>query len=303
LLTICLEGEQMKLRDRILRQGVLAVLFLLPVQAAYAAKVTPAPDMPAAQARQAVMAAAARFQVSVNPNLRQRIMAKSVRISQTRIVFDGAPPDQYNGGAHRYTIDFTGFTSASMDCSRVNCIVSSDPQGTLARNETGSPMREFTFIDEVVGTVHITSCSAPCRTLARNFATALNSLRALALSNPEAARDFHQLAAAWRALDPKPPLPNDVRVQRLLAEDAVKAHQPEEALKFYEDGLALYPTWPQGCFNAALIAAELGFFADAVEYMEHYLELLPEAPDAQAARDQIDIWRYKANNGAATNNN
>lgn len=293
----------MKHRDSILRLGVLAVLFLLLMPAAHAAKVTPAPDMSAAQARQAVLAAAARFQVPVNPNLRQGIMAKSVRVSQTRIVFDGSPPDQYNGGAHRYTIGFTAFTSASLECNRVNCTVASDPQGVLARNEAGTPIREFYFIDPVLGTTHSTTCSAPCKTLALDFAAALNSLRALVLCKPDIASDFHQQAAAWRALDTKPPLPNDVRVQRLLAEDAVKAHKPDEALKFYEDGLALYPTWPQGCFNAALIAAELGFYSDAVEYMQQYLELLPDAPDAQAAHDQIDIWRYKANNGAATNNN
>ncbi len=280
---------------------MLLARVLMP--AANAEKITPAPIMQAAQARQAVMAAAARFQVSVNPTLRQSIPEKSVRISQTGIVFDGAAADQYNHGAHRYTIDFTGFTSAYMDCSRSSCVVTSDPQGTLARNEAGSPMREFTFIDEVVGTVHSTSCSAPCKTLALNFATALNSLRALALSNPVAATDFHQLAAAWRALDPKPPLPNDVRVRRLLAEDAVKAHSPQDALRFYEEGLALYRTWPQGCFNAALIAAELGFYSDAVEYMQQYLELLPDAPDAQSARDQVDIWSYKAKSGVAASGN
>jgi regulator of sirC expression with transglutaminase-like and TPR domain len=43
-----------------------------------------------------------------------------------------------------------------------------------------------------------------------------------------------------------------------------------------------------------LIAAELGDYADAVEDMQSYLELVPNAPDAQAARDQIDLWQLKA---------
>ena len=34
--------------------------------------------------------------------------------------------------------------------------------------------------------------------------------------------------------------------------------------------------------------------ADAVEDMQSYLELVPNAPDAQAARDQIDLWQLKA---------
>jgi hypothetical protein len=28
--------------------------------------------------------------------------------------------------------------------------------------------------------------------------------------------------------------------------------------------------------------------------MQSYLELVPDATDAQSARDQIDLWRYKA---------
>ena len=94
--------------------------------------------------------------------------------------------------------------------------------------------------------------------------------------------------------NPKPPIPEEVREQRLLAEDAVKNNKPGEALDFFEAGLELYPTWPQGHFNAALIAAELDLYGDAVEHMQAYLELLPDAPNAQSARDQILIWRHKA---------
>ena len=65
-------------------------------------------------------------------------------------------------------------------------------------------------------------------------------------------------------------------------------------MNYYETGLAQYPTWPEGHFNAALIAAEMGDYTDAVEHMQAYLELLPNAPDAQAARDQIDLWQLKA---------
>jgi len=79
----------------------------------------------------------------------------------------------------------------------------------------------------------------------------------------------------------------------LLAEDAVKQNKPGEALNHYETGLELYPTWPQGRFNAALVAAELGFYTEAIEHMQAYLELVPDAQDAQSARDQIVIWQYK----------
>ena len=126
-----------------------------------------------------------------------------------------------------------------------------------------------------------------------SLAAALNRLREFAGSVGDPLRTFTQRAAAWRALPSKPPVPEEVRVQRLLAEDAVKQNKPGEALNCYETGLELYPTWPQGRFNAALVAAELGFYAEAIEHMQAYLELVPDAPDAQAARDQIVIWQYK----------
>jgi hypothetical protein len=133
-----------------------------------------------------------------------------------------------------------------------------------------------------------------CPQSAAWFAAALNSLHAYAISHPNGLGDFHQQAAAWRALTAKPPQPEEVRVRRLLAEDAVKNNKPVEALNDYEIGLQFYPTWPEGHFNAALIAAELNDFANAVDHMQSYLELVPSAPDAQAARDQITIWQHKA---------
>jgi len=35
-----------------------------------------------------------------------------------------------------------------------------------------------------------------------------------------------------------------------------------------------------------LIAAELKYFADAIEHMQAYLELVPNAADAQAAQEK-----------------
>ena len=132
--------------------------------------------------------------------------------------------------------------------------------------------------------------------VAKSLAAALNSLREFANDAESPLRTFPQRAETWRALASKPPIPEEVRTQRLLAENAVQEKKPEEALVHYETGLELYPTWPQGYFNAALIAAELGYHAEAVEHMKAYLELVPDAPDAQSARDQIVIWQYKAKN-------
>jgi tetratricopeptide (TPR) repeat protein len=137
-------------------------------------------------------------------------------------------------------------------------------------------------------------CSAACIQQAETFAAGVNALRAFARDTEAPLRTFTARAAAWRALATKPPIPDEVRVQRMMAEDAFKANKPDEALHYYETGVLLYPTWPEGNFNAALISGDLGYYDAAIEHMQAYLELVPDAADAQAARDKILIWQNKA---------
>ena len=137
-------------------------------------------------------------------------------------------------------------------------------------------------------------CSSSCAQQARNFVDALKRLATFAADPKDPEHDFPARAAGWRALASKPPLPDAVRIRRLMAEDAIKNQKPEEALNYYEQGLRTYPTWPEGWFNAAMVASELGRYADAAEYMENYLLLTPDAADAQAARDQLEMWKIKA---------
>ncbi len=133
-----------------------------------------------------------------------------------------------------------------------------------------------------------------CQEPAESVAKAINHLRNMAGEQGLALRNLPQAAAAWRALSPKPPLPEEVRAQRLLAETAFKEGKLGKALYHYENGVELYPVWPEGRFNAALMAAELKFYSEAVEHMRAYLELVPDSPDAPSARDQIVIWQDKA---------
>ena len=272
----------------------LMLLAALLMPAAYAATkcttVTPAPSMSVAQAMQAVRAAATFLMVPPKlGGLVNKINAESMHVSRGGIVFDGPPADQYNGGQHRYTVIFTRFTSASAGCNKKDW-VATDPSGTLARDEAGDPAGSFLFRDWIGHD----PCSSSCQVVTQDFATALNSLHAIAVARQNAAGEFHRQATGWRALPPRPPLPEEVRVHRILAENAVKEKKLDDALEHYEAGLDLYYTWPQGHFNAALIAAEIGFYEQAVEHMQSYLELVPDAPDAEAARDQIVIWRDKA---------
>jgi predicted TPR repeat methyltransferase len=61
--------------------------------------------------------------------------------------------------------------------------------------------------------------------------------------------------------------------------------------------LVIFPTWPEGQFNLAFLCGETGDYGCAVEHMQDYLELVPDAPDAQAAKDKLIIWKDKLNSG------
>lgn len=104
---------------------------------------------------------------------------------------------------------------------------------------------------------------------------------------------FAESAKKYREMPVKPVLRDDVRKFRVLAEDAFNNKEFGKAADYYEQGLEIEPLWPQGQYNAALLYGEMKDHGNAVLHMKRYLELVPDAPDAQAARDQIVIWQSK----------
>jgi hypothetical protein len=105
---------------------------------------------------------------------------------------------------------------------------------------------------------------------------------------------FQQQAAAWRALAVKPELPEETRKQRTLAESYLREKDFISSIEHYKLGVRADLTWPEGWFNLALLYGETGEFASAAASMKNYLELMPDSPDAAAARDKIVIWEDKA---------
>jgi tetratricopeptide (TPR) repeat protein len=105
--------------------------------------------------------------------------------------------------------------------------------------------------------------------------------------------DFQEKAKTWRALPTKPPLPEEVRRFKVLAEDAFQKKEFEKAAGYYEQGLAIEPLCPDGQLNAALFYGELEMNAQAVLHMRRYLELCPDAKDAKKCRNQMYIWQEK----------
>jgi tetratricopeptide (TPR) repeat protein len=107
---------------------------------------------------------------------------------------------------------------------------------------------------------------------------------------------FHQKAAAWRAGGAKVELPQDADDHRILAEAAYKEKNVDRAISHYEAALKIYPTWPEGQFNLALLCGENSDYSCAAGHMQAYLELVPDAPDARAAREKLVVWRDKLAN-------
>jgi S1-C subfamily serine protease len=105
---------------------------------------------------------------------------------------------------------------------------------------------------------------------------------------------FQDSAKAWRALPAKPALLEEVQRFRVLAENAFKKKDFAEAIGYYEQGLAVEPLWPDGQFNAALVAAELQYYGRAVHHMKRFLELCPDAKDANTCRQQMWVWQEEA---------
>jgi hypothetical protein len=214
-----------------------------------------------------------------------KIDVRSFRFSGDTIEFDTVPSKT---GSHHLTIDLRLIQGVSVKCGAI-CVI----RGAAGR-DLPSSFPHLSWIDDRHGLLAPTTCAGECTRQAKSFTVALNRLNAFAGQTDSPLRAFAQQATAWRALAAKPPLPEEIRARRMLAEDAIRNHKAEEALKHYELALEQYPTWPQGWFNAALIAGELGYYAEAVESMQAYLDLVPDASDAQSARDQLGIWRYKA---------
>jgi tetratricopeptide (TPR) repeat protein len=133
---------------------------------------------------------------------------------------------------------------------------------------------------------------------AKEFKSALDFLSAAARNEFEAKAtlefaQFQVAAKSWRETAVKPPMPDAAHDHQVLAEYAFKEKDTDKAINEYTAALGIYPYWPEGQFNLATLAGEKKLYAVAVFHMKEYLELVPDSPDAQAAKDSVIIWRDK----------
>jgi tetratricopeptide (TPR) repeat protein len=129
------------------------------------------------------------------------------------------------------------------------------------------------------------------------FSQALLALKAAESAPDTEEADFEAFsaaAAAWRASSSRPAMPDDVRADKATAEDAFKRKDFAAALYAYGDALDKFPNWPEGHYNAALLAAQVEDYEIAARHMRRYLTLNPDAKDAPAAREKYLLWQRKA---------
>lgn len=285
------------MKSNVVRCGaalVLAVLLLSGVvvsgQSMYSS--SPTSTLSFWQARQAIVSANKYLIVAHWGKMTAQfysVTPDSIRITATGLEFDAV-----NKKATKH-LQVEG-EKVVAGCGPIQCAVSPVAGNTLVHDSEGVSYYLWFgwYPTSGVNVCQRAEKNAECMHAAEWFAAALNGVQAYTVAHPAGLGDFHPLATAWRGMATKPALAEGARILRLAAEDAVKRQQPYEALNDFELGVEADPTWAQGWFNAALLAGELGFYSDAIEHMQNYLELLPNAADAQGARDQIDLWNYKA---------
>jgi tetratricopeptide (TPR) repeat protein len=111
--------------------------------------------------------------------------------------------------------------------------------------------------------------------------------------------EFKPKAAEWRQLVVKPEMPEEAHRHQVLAENAYQGKDIAKTIAEYEAALRADPLWPEGHYNLATLAGEIGGrpgYDIAIFHMKSYLELVPDAADARAAKDSIIVWEDRRGN-------
>jgi tetratricopeptide (TPR) repeat protein len=113
------------------------------------------------------------------------------------------------------------------------------------------------------------------------------------ISTPEEAEAYRSRVARIISQNPTlMELRGEARKYFLQAEVLFNQNKFEEALLELDRALSHQPFNPQLYFNKAVIHEKLSNLEEAIQNMEIYLQLFPQAPNAQIVRDQIYKWRF-----------
>lgn len=91
----------------------------------------------------------------------------------------------------------------------------------------------------------------------------------------------------------KPTVPEYVRRFTVQANSFVEEKKYNDAIEKYQLSLGITPYYPFAHFNLAMLYSTVGQYKKAIEQMNVYLKLAPDATDARAAQDKIYEWEIK----------
>jgi len=92
-------------------------------------------------------------------------------------------------------------------------------------------------------------------------------------------------------------LPEEARKHALRGEMLVKESNFEQAAAEYTKAIRIAPYAARLYYNSALIYAELKKYSEAIRQMKTYLQAVPNAPDARAAKDEMYKWEFMMEKG------
>jgi hypothetical protein len=108
-------------------------------------------------------------------------------------------------------------------------------------------------------------------------------------------KEFEAVARKYREAKIKPSPPEEARKFLVQAEFAFDQQRLADAAKLYTKASILCPWWPQAHYNRAMVLSILkesdnSNYQAAILGMKKYLMLVPDAPNARAAQDNIYKW-------------
>lgn len=132
------------------------------------------------------------------------------------------------------------------------------------------------------------------------FQEALNELAgalSLAVDDKEAGELRNGIFQMVRRMPRPPEVSEDARKHALRGEILIKEGDQEAAISEIKKAIRLAPFSAKLYFNTALIYGELKNYPEAIRYMKVYIQVVPAAPDARAAKDEIIKWELLMERG------
>ncbi|MBE0502932.1 MAG: hypothetical protein IBX46_02290 [Desulfuromonadales bacterium] len=104
----------------------------------------------------------------------------------------------------------------------------------------------------------------------------------------------------YRSLPVKPPMPEEARRLIVQAETMALENDSERAIALLSEAIRKTPWLPTPRYNLAMAYAMNKDYSPAIESMNAYLDLAPEAADARKARDLVYQWEAARDKEGAT---